>query len=383
MLRQGVCNCRTRAGAGFPAFRESHAARLPQETWNMTVPDSSPSLEGLLTHSEWLATLARRLVVDRSAADDLVQDTWLAALRNPPREVHSLQAWLSRVARRLARVRDPLRRGCDACVEERESVPSTDEVVSRIEEERRLARLVLELEEPYRTVVLQRFYQGLSSVRIARIEHVPEATVRTRTRRALGLLRERLDRESGSERRAWPLASLFLARDGALTAIDKGVLMISSKTTIALSVATGALCALAVTEGILPRLGRPVASMAARASAETEERGVLVPEEAVDAAAPRSGIVRVQSTAVPGSTGRRAESDQDLSTEELRKLLASSRRIDQVRAIELLLRDGSTAANRILVDAFLTSKDSVLLALLGEALLASPLAFAPTILEAF
>src|SRR5262245_9127464 len=182
MLRRRVYSFGARTNASrFSVFRESRRARLPREAWSMTVPDSSPSLEGLLTHSEWLATLARRLVVDRSAADDLVQDTWLAALRNPPREAHSLRAWLSRVARRLARVRDPLRRDRGASAEDREGFPSTDEVVSRIEEERRLARLVLELEEPYRTVVLQRFYQGLSSVRIARLAHVPEATVRTRT----------------------------------------------------------------------------------------------------------------------------------------------------------------------------------------------------------
>ena len=56
------------------------------------MPDSEAlDLESLLRHSDWLTSLARRLVVS-SRADDLVQDTWLAALRNPPHAVRSPRA---------------------------------------------------------------------------------------------------------------------------------------------------------------------------------------------------------------------------------------------------------------------------------------------------
>ena len=53
-------------------------------------------LEELVSHYGWLTTLARRLVRDESAADDLVQDTWIAALRRPPSE-GPLRPWLARV----------------------------------------------------------------------------------------------------------------------------------------------------------------------------------------------------------------------------------------------------------------------------------------------
>ena len=40
----------------------------------------------LLQHSSWLRRLAREILNDASLADDVVQRTWLAALRRPPRE---------------------------------------------------------------------------------------------------------------------------------------------------------------------------------------------------------------------------------------------------------------------------------------------------------
>ena len=58
----------------------------------MAHPDPAPSLESLLQQADWLAALARRLVADPSTADDLVQDSWVAALRDPPRQESSLRA---------------------------------------------------------------------------------------------------------------------------------------------------------------------------------------------------------------------------------------------------------------------------------------------------
>jgi DNA-directed RNA polymerase specialized sigma24 family protein len=69
----------------------------------MSAAEESPGIERLLHHSEWLAALARRLVRDGASADDLVQETWLAALRHPPAAGRSVRAWLTTVARRLAR----------------------------------------------------------------------------------------------------------------------------------------------------------------------------------------------------------------------------------------------------------------------------------------
>ena len=56
--------------------------------------------EALLAQSTWLRRVARGLVRDENAAEDLAQDTWVAALRARPAD---LRAWMSVVARYFAR----------------------------------------------------------------------------------------------------------------------------------------------------------------------------------------------------------------------------------------------------------------------------------------
>ncbi len=351
----------------------------------MTSPsDPAPSMESLLTHSQWLTALARRLVVGTASADDLVQDTWVAALRNPPRQAHSLRAWLSKVARRLARANDQVPDVRKYGSMAHEDSPAADDVVARIQQERLLAKLVVELEEPYRRVILQRFYQGLDAARIARTEGIPQPTVRTRLRRALALLRERMERELGSDRQGWPLASvLLIPKAGALSTIKNGVMLMtttSTKTTIAISAASGVLCALAVTEGILPRLQRQPLSTETSIASELRDALPTPSSGTKGATYSTSPVGEFGLSGAPLANGQpRAPA---LSEEDLRKLLLSSNRIDQIRAIDLLRQEGSATANQILVDALLATKDPVLIALLEEAMLQSPKAFAPAILHA-
>ena len=40
--------------------------------------------EDLLEHLDWARALARKLVLDTSTADDVVQDSFASALRTPP-----------------------------------------------------------------------------------------------------------------------------------------------------------------------------------------------------------------------------------------------------------------------------------------------------------
>lgn len=193
----------------------------------MDLPQGNTDLERLLRHADWLAALARRLVTD-AAAEDLVQDTWVAALRNPPDPKRPARPWLATVARRLAGMR--LRReGREPELEREGTAPAAREVVERIEQERHLVELVLGLDEPYRDVVLLRYYRGFSAARIARMTGVPAATVRTRLRRGLEKLRERLDARDGG-RRAWleGFAPLAGWKEGGVTAaatVVGGVIM--------------------------------------------------------------------------------------------------------------------------------------------------------------
>lgn len=169
-------------------------------------------LERLLEHRAWVRALARQLVWDAGQVDDIEQQTWLAAVRRPPRE-GSARAWLGGVVRNLAaslrRTEGRLRRR-HAAAFARAAAPATDDVVAQAEQHRRVVDAVLALAEPYRTTLLLRFFEGLAPRQIAERMDAPVETVRARTRRALEQMRRRLDTQSGT-RRAWQMALLPLA----------------------------------------------------------------------------------------------------------------------------------------------------------------------------
>jgi RNA polymerase sigma factor (sigma-70 family) len=70
-----------------------------------------------------------------------------------------------------------------------EGVPTPEQLVDRARVQQRVARGVLELDEPFRSTVLLRYYEGLSSAEIARRLSIPAATVRARLKTGLDRLR--------------------------------------------------------------------------------------------------------------------------------------------------------------------------------------------------
>ena len=60
--------------------------------------DRAPSAEQLLSDATWLRRLAQSLAGEADA-DDLVQETWIAALRRRPDASRSLRPWLFKVMR--------------------------------------------------------------------------------------------------------------------------------------------------------------------------------------------------------------------------------------------------------------------------------------------
>src|SRR5262245_57851655 len=124
--------------------------------------DPSVPFETLLRHRDWVRALARRLVSDRSAADDIEQETWLEALRHPPRHATSTRGWLGTVVRNAARKlgRSATRRTRhEVAVPARDPDRSADDLVAEAEVGRRLVELVLALDEPYRGTVLLRWFE--------------------------------------------------------------------------------------------------------------------------------------------------------------------------------------------------------------------------------
>jgi len=191
----------------------------------------------------WLTGLARALIGEAHAADDLVQETVMAALLRPPTNAAARRPWLRSVARRLAarKFRGEARR---AQREERaaraEALPDSAELVARAEVAEQVAAATRALPEPFRRTLLLRFLEGLGPEEIAREEGLPVDTVRWRVRRGLELLRERLVRKHDRDWSSWSLLLTPLARTrvevGLATAGAPGVLagMVALGTTMKL-----------------------------------------------------------------------------------------------------------------------------------------------------
>jgi len=168
--------------------------------------------DDLVRRAEGVRSLARRLVGDAHRAEDVIQDALATAVARPAPASTSAGAWFRGIVRNLARRarRDDARR---ADRDRRAAPPRSPSdpaaVVARAELHRMVVDSVLALDEPYRSTLLRRYFDGLSAAGIARELGVPSATVRTRIRRGLALLRERLDAERGG-RRSWTLALLPL-----------------------------------------------------------------------------------------------------------------------------------------------------------------------------
>jgi RNA polymerase sigma-70 factor (ECF subfamily) len=205
-----------------------------------------PSPEALLAHSGWVWRLARGLTADPHQAEDVVQQTWLAALTSGPDDPRRLRQWLATVVRNFARRghRGGARR---TAREERHTrparVPATDELVVRAEAHRLVVSAVLELEEPYKTAILMRYLDELPPRRIAAELDCPVRTVNTRIARGLARLRERLDADRGGGCRAWllpllPASPSFAPPHAApATPISMGALFMDAKLKIACAVA--------------------------------------------------------------------------------------------------------------------------------------------------
>ncbi|MEM1450342.1 MAG: sigma-70 family RNA polymerase sigma factor [Planctomycetota bacterium] len=162
----------------------------------MTDP-APPTIQALLEQTEWVRRLARRLVGDPHAADDLAQQAMAVALERPPRDGSRLRAWLSQVLANLhrqglrgAHVETRLEAPDEASL----AAPAPDEVVERAEVHHLLVHEVLSLDEPYRTTVLLRYFDALGPREIAERAGVPLATVTSRLTRAHARLRERVER---------------------------------------------------------------------------------------------------------------------------------------------------------------------------------------------
>ncbi len=165
----------------------------------MTHERTTIDSELLVAQYGWVHTVARNLVRDRSRAEDVAQETVLAALATPPadaRDAQRLRAWLGRVAFNLSQL--AARQGARRLAREMraaraEALSSAADHAESAGVSERIAAAILGLEEPYRTAVELRYFEGLSMADIAARTGTTELAVRKRLWRARGKLREVLE----------------------------------------------------------------------------------------------------------------------------------------------------------------------------------------------
>lgn len=159
----------------------------------MTTADVT--LDVLLAHRSLVRRIATDLLVDPDAAEDVVQQTWLAALRHTARGGEVRVSLLSRIAQRLAsnRRREDRRRSArESAAPSSAALPDPAAIAATEELRGRVLGAVLRLEERLRTVVLLRYLSEQPESEIADRLQVPVETVRSRLKKARSILRERL-----------------------------------------------------------------------------------------------------------------------------------------------------------------------------------------------
>jgi RNA polymerase sigma factor (sigma-70 family) len=278
-----------------------------------TATTSPLSLETLLSESAWAVRLARALVHDQAAAEDLVQDGWVAALRARPAGDRPIRPWLRRVLRNRAhnQAREQRRReardaAVGAAVAAGAGSQSPDELVERLRLQRLLADLVMGIPEPLRQTLLLRYYEGMSGADIARKLAVPEGTIRWRLKDALDRLRAELAGREGQGGRSWrlvlaPLAGTTSEPVGAIglaAATEAG----ASKTLVSAPVIVALALAAAATVGAAALAARHLsASGPAEVSANAREG-----ERAGERSSGRDEVVGPVSTPVATAGARSA-----------------------------------------------------------------------------
>jgi RNA polymerase sigma-70 factor (ECF subfamily) len=172
------------------------------------LPDAQPSIDlprALRRHGRALHSIARALVGDGSAADDVVADSVVEALQRPPRDHEAVGGWLATVVQNRARKwrrEESRRQRREQSVARLDVEADARAVAERAEMLQRIVDGVHALAPLYRQVVWQRYFEGRTPTQIARDTDVPLATVKSRLRRGLSQLRADLDSDGGDWRAA-------------------------------------------------------------------------------------------------------------------------------------------------------------------------------------
>jgi len=227
----------------------------------------SEDLKALFVHQKWLLRLAERLVRDHPAALDLVQETFLAAIKNPPPDATRPRAWLSAVAHRIhhkqqARLSPIYVGDLDDLEYGTGSLPV--EAAIRWESISELHEAVKSLKPLSRETVLLSHQEDLGQAEVARHLKISTRAVRYRLKAAHREIRKTLGGRRWNQNGAWilPLIPILdpmtLRREAEAAAVGTGLGVLATIGGVAAICAAmvGAMFMLGGTEAVpIPALG--------------------------------------------------------------------------------------------------------------------------------
>jgi RNA polymerase sigma-70 factor (ECF subfamily) len=159
--------------------------------------DADSALRQLYSsHAGALHRYVERFCPDRTGADDIVQETFIRAWRHLPQlsaDGRPVRPWLFRVARNLLTDADRAARSrpVTASVQPAEAV-GDDRELDQILDRQLIVGALQNLSPAHRTVLVETFYRGGTTVTLARQLGIPRGTARSRLHYALQALRQQL-----------------------------------------------------------------------------------------------------------------------------------------------------------------------------------------------
>ena len=158
------------------------------------------------------------LTGNREQAEDLFQEVWMRVLTRGGQfnGKARFETWLFTIARNLVidqrrkRTMSSLDELFDAGTEDDRPMtfevadhePSPFDHMSNVEDRQKIAAALLQLDTPYREVLVLRFHEDLSLDEIAKVTRAPLSTVKSRLYRGLASIKPRLERAQAHRREA-------------------------------------------------------------------------------------------------------------------------------------------------------------------------------------
>ena len=157
-------------------------------------PLRAAEFERLCQDAAWVRRLAIGLVGNEHDAEDIAQDAWVSALSAAPPERASFRHWMAAVVRNASRSRHRSgerrqRRELAVASQDHDSERGT---LESLETHQMLVEAVRKLDEPYRSIIVKRYFEQLTPRAIAAQSGVPVRTIHTQLHRGLAQLRGKL-----------------------------------------------------------------------------------------------------------------------------------------------------------------------------------------------